>query len=236
MIFFGRKHNILETPFFEGFKDYHNHTLPGVDDGVQTLEDSLAVLSYFEQLKIKEVVLTPHVMIDNRENVPNFGPAFAQLCKAYHGPVKLSLASEYMLDYNFLDYFKAGARMLAKEHILVETSYMSAHTNFDDLIHEITSSSIIPVVAHPERYLYMDKKGYYELKDKGCKLQLNLFSFTHIYGKTVPKNALHMLGSGMYDIVGTDLHGLRRFKSCVKNVNLSSKHIDMLLRLKENKL
>ena len=47
--------------------DYHSHILPGVDDGVRTMEDSLEILNNFEQQGVSELWLTPHIM----EDIPN---------------------------------------------------------------------------------------------------------------------------------------------------------------------
>ena len=59
-----RKFSILESGILEGGTDWHCHILPGVDDGVQTMEKSLEVLDFYEQTGIREVWLTPHIMED----------------------------------------------------------------------------------------------------------------------------------------------------------------------------
>ncbi|MFI3281592.1 MAG: CpsB/CapC family capsule biosynthesis tyrosine phosphatase [Rikenellaceae bacterium] len=234
MIIFGRKHNITKSPLFEGFKDYHSHILPGVDDGVRSLDESLEVLAYYEELKIREVVLTPHVMVDCQSDTALIEATYNKLKEAYHGPIELTLASEYMLDYKFMSHFQSGdIRLLEGSNLLVETSYISAPANLDGLLFEIASSGITPVIAHPERYQYMEQSDYHALKDSGCRFQLNLLSFSMLYGSSVPKTAIKLLESGMYDIMGSDLHSLRRFKIQLKEVNLSTKHIDKLLKIKE---
>lgn len=234
MLFFSRKHNLLETPLFEGFKDFHNHTLPAVDDGVKSMEDALDVLAYFEQLGIKEVVLTPHVMVGVNQTSELVLSTFEKLQATYNGPIKLSLASEYMLDYNFMEQFQKGVRMLSQSHLLVETSYLSAPENMDELLYEVACEGVTPMVAHPERYHYMQKPKYHSLKESGCGLQLNLLSLGDVYGTQVTKNALYILEQGLYDVMGTDLHSLRSFKGRIARMKLSSKHIDMLLKIKEN--
>ncbi|MFI3316229.1 MAG: CpsB/CapC family capsule biosynthesis tyrosine phosphatase [Rikenellaceae bacterium] len=236
MIFFGRKHSILKSPFFEGFKDYHNHTLPSVDDGVQGQDNALSVLSYLEELKFREVVLTPHVMVGVNNTDQKVESSFAALSAAYQGPIKLSLASEYMLDFNFEGHFKRGARLIEDTNILVETSYMSAPVNFDELLYEVKTTGITPIIAHPERYHYMSRDKYHVLKDQDYRFQLNILSFMGMYGGQVPATAIYLLEQGMYDIVGTDLHGLRSFSERIKRVKLSSKHIDMLLEVKSKGL
>ena len=65
--FFCTKKKLVNTGIFKGATDWHSHILPGVDDGIQTLEDSLDVLAYYEKIGIKEVWLTPHIM----EDMPN---------------------------------------------------------------------------------------------------------------------------------------------------------------------
>ncbi len=234
MIFFSRKHNLLETPLFKGFKDFHNHSLPGVDDGVKSIEETLDVLTYFESLGISEVVLTPHVMVGVNKTSDLVLSTFAKLQATYSGPIKLSLASEYMLDYNFMEQFQTGARMLTPNHILVETSYLSAPENMDELLYEVACEGVTPMIAHVERYHYMQQSKYHQLKDNGYGFQLNLLSLGDVYGSRVTKNALYVLEQGLYDVMGTDLHSLRSFKGRMAGIKLSSKHIDMLLKLKEN--
>lgn len=232
MILFSRKHTLLKTPLFEGFKDYHNHILPAVDDGVKSMKESLEILAYFESLKIKSAVLTPHVMAGVNNTSEAIESAYEKLLEAYNGPIELSLASEYMLDYNFDNHLENGARLIDGSNILVETSYFSAPSNLDELLYNIASSDLTPIIAHPERYRYMERKKYHELKDCDYAFQLNLLSFTDIYGAAVTKNALYLLEQDMYNIIGTDLHGLQSFKSRLSKIKLSTKHIDRLLKLK----
>ena len=67
MWLFKKKIRLKDSGFFQGFIDWHCHLLPGVDDGVQTMEESLQILSFYEQLGVSEVWLTPHIM----EDIPN---------------------------------------------------------------------------------------------------------------------------------------------------------------------
>ena len=62
------------------------------------------------------------------------------------------------------------------------------------------------ILAHPERYMYMGKKEYMNLKTLGVKFQLNLPSLIGMYGETVKKKAKQLQTHGYYDCVGTDLH------------------------------
>ena len=64
---FNKKYSIASSGILERFTDCHCHLLPGVDDGVQTMEESLQILASYEQFRVKEVWLTPHIM----EDIPN---------------------------------------------------------------------------------------------------------------------------------------------------------------------
>lgn len=236
MLFFSRKYELLETPFFEGFKDFHNHALPAVDDGVSTLEESLAALSYFERLGVSQVVLTPHAMVGVNETDDAVNAAYARLVASYDGPISLSLASEYMLDSNFLKHLDRGARLIEESNILVETSYFSAPRNMYEMLFDISAKGINPVIAHVERYQYMSREEYHLFIEREYSLQLNLLSFSGLYGSRVVENAIYLLESGAYSVVGTDLHSLERFKYQISKIKLSKKHIDMLLAIKERGL
>ena len=89
---------MAETGFFRGFTDWHCHILPGVDDGVETTEESLAILRLYEQSGIGAVWLTPHIMEDIPNETSALRERFKALQAAYAGPVELHLAAENMLD------------------------------------------------------------------------------------------------------------------------------------------
>ena len=227
---FNTKTKLADSGIFQGFTDCHCHILPCVDDGVETMEESLAILSRYEQLGIKEVLLTPHIM----EDVPNTPAAlrqrFAELTAAYKGQISLRLSAENMLDSLFLERFEAGDLLpWGKEgnHLLVETSYYKAPANFHKLLQNIKSKGYFPILAHPERYLYMPRLEFRSLKQQGVKFQLNLFSLLGMYGKTVKENAEFLLEQGLYDYVATDLHAYDVLESALED-KLSKKPIEKI--------
>ena len=94
---FNTKQKLINTGILNGATDWHSHILPGVDDGIQTMEESLAVLDSYEKLGIREVWLTPHIMED-MPNTPNeLRARFQELQEAYEGSIILHLAAENML-------------------------------------------------------------------------------------------------------------------------------------------
>lgn len=215
---FPSKTSIEQSGILRGFTDWHSHILPGVDDGIRTMEESLAVLSYYEEAGISEVWLTPHIM----EDIPNTTSAlkarFSELREAYNGPVKLHLAAENMLDNLFQERFSEGDLLpLGPQgnHLLVETSYYNPPMDLYGILENIRKKGWFAVLAHPERYVYMSNSDYKRLKEMGIILQLNLPSLAGAYGPMVRTKALKLLAGGFYSLAGSDIHRLNAFRYAV---------------------
>lgn len=197
------------------FTDHHSHILPGVDDGVKKMEVSLKVLERYEQLGIAEVWCTPHVMEDIPNTTEKLQARFAELCEAYQGPIKLHLAAEYMMDALFEERLEQGDLLrLGNEgnQVLVETSYFTPPMDMDSILRRIKQKGIYPVLAHPERYVYMGKDRYTSLKDDGIRFQLNLSSLSGAYGSEAKSKARWILKHDYYNLAGSDLHSLRNME------------------------
>ena len=194
-----------------GFADWHSHILPGVDDGVQTMEESLALLRLYEDLGVADVWLTPHIMEDIPNTVTHLRKRFAELRTAYAGSVRLHLAAENMIDALFEERLAAGELLPlgdGGDHLLVETSYFNPPVGFDGILKRIGSKGYYPVLAHPERYVYMGEADYDRLRGIGVRFQLNLPSLSGLYGPEVKDKAEWLLESGYYQFIGTDTHRL----------------------------
>lgn len=207
--FWNKKYSLGESGVLQGLTDCHSHLLPGVDDGVRTLSASLEILSQMEKAGVRELWITPHIM----EDVPNSTAAlqakFEQLTNVYQGKIRLHLAAEYMLDSLFeLRLQQDDLLPHAEGCLLVETSYVCPPFNFDKLLESIRHQGYTPLLAHPERYQYMEMSDYRRLKESLIHFQLNLPSLTGAYGPRIQKKAVTLLREGCYDCVGTDTHSL----------------------------
>lgn len=206
---FRKETNLCSSGIFEGFTDWHSHILPGVDDGVRTMDESLEILRRYEEMGVVSVWLTPHIMEDMPNSTDHLRERFAQLQTAYSGGVKLHLAAENMLDNLFEERLEAGDLLPIGEngdHLLVETSYFNPPLALDDILLRIKNRGYFPVLAHPERYVYMSEKEYLRLKSMDIKFQLNIGSLTGMYGHEAKSRAERLLKLSLYDIAGTDLH------------------------------
>lgn len=216
-------HNLFKVPLaasFAGLRDCHCHILPGVDDGFRTLESSLSVLGEYERSGVASVCLTPHIMEDMPNATADLREIFESLKKEYRGHMQLHLASENMMDFLFGQRLEAGDLLtLPGRRLLVETSYYNPPQDFHAVLERIKRAGYIPLLAHPERYAYMDEREYISLKGMGVQFQLNLPSIAGACGHDVKARAERLLEGGMYDCSGTDLHDMEEF-ALLRNVHI----------------
>lgn len=213
---FSRKKSLLARGFLRGWTDWHSHILPGVDDGVQSLDEALAVLHWYAEQGVQGVWLTPHIMEDYPNRPEDLRVRFSLLEQAWDGPMELHLAAEHMLDALFEKRLAAGDILPIgpdQDHLLVETSCFNAPMNFEALLDRIKQQGLQPILAHPERYFYMEETDYHRLHDSGVEFQLNLPSLCGMYGEAPARKARFLLKAGYYTCSGSDLHSLGAFRA-----------------------
>ena len=216
---FRKKQTLELSGFFRGFTDWHCHILPGVDDGVQSMDEALQILAEYERLGVKEVWLTPHIMEDIPNTTEKLKLRFVELKTTYQGSVKLHLASENMLDNLFEERLEKNDLLPIGhdgKHLLVETSYFNPPIGLNNILLRIKAKGYYPVLAHPERYLYMNENDYQRLSSMGIEFQLNQFSLFDLYGKEVQKRAKTLQKQGMYNYIGTDLHRIITLQNALR--------------------
>ena len=234
-LFGGRKESLITSGLLSGARDCHTHILPDVDDGVRTMEQAQEILAYEESAGISEVWCTPHVMEDVPNATDQLLDRFSELRAAYKGPVQLHLAAEYMLDTEFekrLD--EKDLLTMWDDLVLVETSANIPPYNLLDIFRNMLSYGYRPLLAHPERYRYMQMKDYADLHDMGVFFQVNLGSLVSYYGETARKKAEVLLEKGWYSAAGSDCHRLVAVRKQFEDEVLTSKvrnDLDKLLRL-----
>ena len=197
--------------------DPHSHFIPGIDDGSQSMEESLSLLRGMEALGYEKVITTPHIMVDVYRNTPKIikeGLAsLREAAKAEGIHIEIEAAAEYYLDEGFYDHLHSGEVMsINNKYLLFETSYVSKPLQLEEMIFEILAAGYIPLMAHPERYRYVEDplKEYSRFKELGALLQLDLNSLGGHYGKDAKKKAEILSENGMIDFLGSDVHHLKQ--------------------------
>lgn len=214
MLFFSRKTSIEASGLLVGGVDNHSHVLYGVDDGVKTPEESLRILSFLEKAGLRELWCTPHIMEDVPNTTEKLTVRFEELKSLYNGPVILHLAAEYMMDTLYPERLHAGDLLLhGGMTVLVETSTMAPPIDLWGTLSDTQLCGYTPILAHPERYMYMKKQDYSRLINMGVRLQLNYPSVLGFYGSEVQSRALFILEKGWYSMVGSDCHREKNIQS-----------------------
>ena len=215
--------------------DFHNHVLPGIDDGSKNMDDSVAMLRNFAALGIKKVVASPHSMADGYINptakIIEKRDEVRAAIKANNIDIQFDAAAEYYMDELFMSKIETKDLLpVGKNYILMELSYLSKPTNTRDAIYKLQVAGYNLILAHPERYPYYYEDSfahYQDFKDRGVYFQINLGSLVGKYGGQARYTAEKMIDEGMVEFASSDLHNLGQFETlreCLK-----SKHLEKLL-------
>lgn len=202
--------------------DIHSHLLPGVDDGFQNSEDSLVALRRLRSEGVTDFIFTPHVNPDAYPDIAE--DRHREVYEVFKGSIPpelgitTSLAAEYMIVSDFESRVSSRADELLvfpDSSVLVEMSYYFRSRNLEHTVFELNMASLKPILAHPERYLYMADclSDFDRLQEMGCRFQMNVLSLSGVYGKESVKILDYLLKRGMYSFVATDLHSLHQLES-----------------------
>ena len=198
--------------------DCHCHILPGLDDGATCLAESVLLARHQVKWGFRKAVCTSH-RVGKYPNTPDdVKRACALLVEelAKEGiPLELEPSMEYRLIPETWPETLEKGWLLPWEgnHILMELPIHKASRIGDivpeDEIRRLLDMGYQPVLAHPERYLYLDMERYLSFKEAGVLFQRNIGSLEGLYGEAVSVRAEALLSEGLYDIQGTDLHNER---------------------------
>ncbi|MAO71945.1 MAG: capsular biosynthesis protein [Flavobacteriales bacterium] len=205
--------------------DMHSHLIPLIDDGSQSEEESIHIISELKNLGFSKIITTPHTMSDYYKNTPeiiNKGKIqVSKELKRVNLEIEFDSASEYYVDYDFRQQIvKNSFLTFGSKYLLIEFPFVEEPKDIDDIIFQLQLSGYNVVLAHPERYLYYTNKDLKKFTEKGVLLQLNLLSITGYYSDQVRKNAEKLINEDLISFVGTDCHNINqaiKLKECFTN-------------------
>lgn len=201
--------------------DIHSHILPGIDDGVSTLEESVQMAQKMQDLGYQQIITTPHIMWDCYRNTPDIIRGKLQevqyASQAAGLTIEIGAAAEYFIDEHFLEMLDTDQEFLTLpgNRLLVELPYSTPLMNTSESLFRIVEKGYRPVLAHPERYNYYHSNPgiYKKFCDQGCELQLNVLSLRNFYGEHVRKTAEWLLENQLITFVGTDAHKMKHLNA-----------------------
>ena len=198
--------------------DIHSHLIPGIDDGVKDLNEAIEVIEALKELGYTRLITTPHVMQGVYANTKTILleklADLKQVILERKLDISIEVSAEYYVDEYFIELLKTNKSELLPindTYILIETGFLQKSPLLEEAVFLIQALGYKPLLAHPERYIYMhqDVQYYTKLKERGVLFQLNLTSLTGHYSLEVKRIANKLIDLGYYDCVGSDCHGMR---------------------------
>ncbi|RDI58354.1 tyrosine-protein phosphatase [Flavobacterium glaciei] len=227
MLTFFKSKPILKDLIPDYHIDIHSHLLPGIDDGAKNFGDTLRLTQALQEIGISEFITTPHIIQhvwDNtHEQILEKKASTVLELQKNNITVPFNTAAEYLMDDQFVQLFQSQSLLTLKDkYVLVEMSYINPPIQLYSILFDLQVAGYIPVLAHPERYLFYNNNfnEYIKLKRAGCLFQLNLLSVVGYYGVAISKIADQLLQKGMYDYVGSDVHHDNHVAAFKQKINL----------------
>lgn len=205
--------------------DIHCHILPNVDDGSESLEESIAMAKIAESEGITKIVNTSHCHFDFKYKKGNELKLelekFNQVLKEENINIEVLLGNElyYTSDlierFDELDFFS----MNNSKYILMEFSPINFPKNIEDVIYEIKIRGYIPIIAHAERYKQVqeDVNIVLDCIKEGALIQVNASSILGKNGEKAEDTSKKLLDNNMVHFVATDAHSSNRRRPLIKD-------------------
>ncbi len=210
--------------------DFHTHILPEVDDGSKSYEESLEMLKEAKNVGFDIVIATSHYAVGCYE-VPEYKrkELIEDLSLEENVP-QILLGSEIFLTYNIVELLKEfkASTINNTKYVLIELPLKKKIVNLETEINILKENGYIPIIAHPERCLYIQKnyKVLNTLNKLGVLFQCNYGSIIGNYGFRAKYIMKKMLKDNFVSFLGTDAHRKNSiYLQISKAISLISKHV-----------
>jgi protein-tyrosine phosphatase len=199
--------------------DFHNHLIPGVDDGAATVDDGVAGIATMAAQGIRHIVATPHLRAslvarttDCASYLGDVGVAWQRLLDsaAPMEGINIYRGFEILLDVPSVDLSDPLLRLAGSKFVLVEFPFVSIPPHSETALFNIKIQECEPIVAHPERYagIQEDPLRAKEWLRVGAHLQANAGSFIGQYGRAAERTVWTLLELGLLAYVCSDFHAV----------------------------
>ena len=194
--------------------DFHTHILPNIDDGSRSIEETFNLIEEAKNAGFDKIILTPHYMegyyeTDVKERETWLDAISKNLfIKKFNGT--LFLGNEIYMSDNIITLLEEARASTINNtsYVLFELPLNAEPLNLYNIIYEMEKNKIVPVLAHPERYSFIQKDPelLYDLVNKGVLLQSNYGSIIGQYGNKAKILVKKMLQCKLVHFLGTDVH------------------------------
>lgn len=194
--------------------DFHTHILPNIDDGSKSIEETFNLIEEAEKVGFEGIILTSHYIENYYEtDEPErevWLNAIIENLKVKGIKTDLYLANEIYLSENIMSLLEEGKASTINNscYVLFEMPLNNEPLNLYNVIYSLQENKLIPVLAHPERYSFVQKEPelIYDLIQKGCLMQANYGSILGQYGKKAQFIVRKFLQNNLIHFLGSDVH------------------------------
>ena len=223
--------------------DFHTHILPNIDDGSRSVDETINLIKEAKEAGFTGVSLTSHYMENYYETAKQERKLLINVIKEKLNEEKIDLdlyiANEIYITENIMELLKDGKASTINEgsYVLFELplNVNKEPMNLYDVIYSLQENKLIPVLAHPERYNFVQKDPniIFDLIEEGVLMQANYGSVLGQYGEKAQIIVKKLLENNMIHFLGTDVH---RQKSIYKKIPQALERIEEIVgneKLKE---
>ena len=194
--------------------DIHSHIVFDVDDGSQNLDSSIKILREAKAAGFDKIILTPHYMEDyyivSKKEIQNKIEILKNKCREENIQIELYQGNEIYISNQIDEFLKQNIACSLNDsrYVLFETPLSIEPSNLVEVIYKIKELGKIPVLAHPERYAYIqaNPNRLLELSEIGVLFQANYGSIIGFYGKQAEKTIKLLLKNNFIHFFGSDVH------------------------------
>lgn len=196
--------------------DIHSHILPGMDDGAQDIYDTLEMVNIAAKNGVTSIIATPHCNIPSGyKNYfgDNYIKTVQRVRQAVHKegiPVQILPGAEAMGTSDLPQLLQEGKIMTLNQgrYLLMEFFFDEDPEFVNCLLEEVKDLQAIPVIAHAERYKFVQKYPnlVYHWRSKGYPVQINKGSISGKFGRRARETAYLLLNHHLVSVVASDAH------------------------------
>ena len=190
--------------------DFHSHILPQIDDGSISIEETINILKEAKQVGFTKVISTSHYINGYYESNEIERTELLEKIKQENVDVELYLGSEIYISENIVELLKdrKASSINNSRYVLFELPMGNETFLAKEMIYRLIENNYIPVIAHPERYSYVQDNVEYvrDLKEMGAMFQANYGSIIGLYGKKAEKTVEKLLKEDLIQFLGSDVH------------------------------
>ena len=228
--------------------DFHNHVLSNVDDGPKSLDESIDMLKTAAKQGITDINNTVHFQHPKMQNknveyeyLKSKVNELQVILDKENIKITIHLSAEVFYLPNLLEISTNPLTTIGNgKYMLIEFKTNIFPTDFENQFYELQSNGITPIIAHPERYRFVQKevKILKTWLERDYVIQIDAGSILGQFGKNTQNVALKMIKNGFIHLIGSDAHNNKNRNFCIKEAyeQLGKYDKKVVKKLKNNTL